>query len=209
MCGAVTRGTVALPGSEATSRMNGSRRNLGDLTPPAVAMAIPGRDRKSRRRSCWGRREESDGCIVPMKPRTKPTTNRRRREWREGGRSKERRAATHAPDSEPGRRVTEAASLRLEVHGLPSSCPRSRLTFDESPLRESCTVGSVGEVPGNWHLYPTNAPMPRRAPTRKHWYRSITLRVRRSFSRPSRTCPNGRRRPGQGISCSVTRSNSR
>ena len=43
----------------------------------------------------------------------------------------------------------------LEVHGLPSSYPRSRLTFDESPLRESCTVGSVGEVPGNWHLYPT------------------------------------------------------
>src|SRR5260221_11041545 len=71
-----------------------------------------GHDRKSRRRSCWGRREESDGCVVPMKPRTKPTTNRRRREWREGGRSKERRAATHAPDSEPGRRVTEAASLR-------------------------------------------------------------------------------------------------
>ncbi len=113
MCGAVMRGTVALPGSEATSRMNGSRRNLGDLTPPAVATAIPGHDRKSRRRSCWGRREESDGCVVPMKPRTKPTTNRQRREWREGGRSKERRAATHAPDSEPGRRVTEAASLRV------------------------------------------------------------------------------------------------
>jgi hypothetical protein len=31
-----------LPGSEATSRMKGSRRNLGDLTPPAVAKAIPG-----------------------------------------------------------------------------------------------------------------------------------------------------------------------
>jgi hypothetical protein len=44
--------------------MKGSRRNLGDLTPPAVAEAIPGRDRKSRRRSCRGRREESDGCIV-------------------------------------------------------------------------------------------------------------------------------------------------
>ena len=163
MCGAVTRGTVALPGSEATSRMNGSRRNLGDLTPPAVATAIPGHDRKSRRRSCWGRREESDGCVVPMKPRTKPTTNRQRREWREGGRSKGRRAATHAPDSEPGRRVTEAASLGLEVHGLPSSYPQSRLTFDESPLRESCTVGSVGEVSGNWHLYPTPTSAPSRA----------------------------------------------
>jgi hypothetical protein len=37
MCGAVMRGTVALPGSEATSRMEGSRRNLGDLVWPAVA----------------------------------------------------------------------------------------------------------------------------------------------------------------------------
>ena len=163
MCGAVMRGTVALPGSEATSRMNGSRRNLGDLTPPAVATAIPGHDRKSRRRSCWGRCEESDGCVVPMKPRTKPTTNRQRREWREGGRSKERRAATHAPDSEPGRRVTEAASLRVEGTWAAKPYPRSRLTFDESPLRESCTVGSVGEVPGNRHLYPTTTLSPSHA----------------------------------------------
>ena len=33
MCGADLRGTVALPGSKATSRTKGSRRNLGDLTP--------------------------------------------------------------------------------------------------------------------------------------------------------------------------------
>ena len=50
-----------------------------------------------------------------------------------------------------------------EVHGLPSSYLRSRLTFDESPLRESCTVGSVGEVSGNWHLYPTPTSPPIRA----------------------------------------------
>ena len=37
MCGAVMRGTVALPGSEATSRTEGSRWNLGDLVWPAVA----------------------------------------------------------------------------------------------------------------------------------------------------------------------------
>jgi hypothetical protein len=138
MCGAVMRGTVALPGSEATSRMNGSRRNLGDLTPPAVATAIPGHDRKSRRRSCWGRREESDGCVVPMKPRTKPTTNRQRREWREGGRSKERRAATHAPDSEPGRRVTEAASLR--VGGTWAAKLLPSIAFD---LRREPTAGKL------------------------------------------------------------------
>jgi len=37
MCGAAMRGTVALPGSEATSRTEGSRWNLGDLVWPAVA----------------------------------------------------------------------------------------------------------------------------------------------------------------------------
>src|SRR4051794_32389606 len=37
MCGAAMRGPVALPGSEATSRKKGTRRNLGDLVWPAVA----------------------------------------------------------------------------------------------------------------------------------------------------------------------------
>ena len=32
MCGADMRGTVALPGSKATSRTKGTRRNLGDPT---------------------------------------------------------------------------------------------------------------------------------------------------------------------------------
>ena len=42
MSGAVMRGTAALPGSETSSRTKGSRRNLGDLLPPAVAVAAPG-----------------------------------------------------------------------------------------------------------------------------------------------------------------------
>jgi hypothetical protein len=33
MCGTDKRGTVALPGSGATSRTKGTRRNLGDLLP--------------------------------------------------------------------------------------------------------------------------------------------------------------------------------
>jgi hypothetical protein len=32
-CGTAMRGAVALPGSEATSRTKGTRRNLGDLLP--------------------------------------------------------------------------------------------------------------------------------------------------------------------------------
>ena len=72
MCGTVMRGTVAPPGSETSSSRQGSCRNLGDLMLPAVATVIPGHDRKSYGRRCRGRYEESDGCIVPMKPRTTP-----------------------------------------------------------------------------------------------------------------------------------------
>ena len=67
MCGAVMQGTAALPGSKATSRMNGLRWNLGDLVLPAAAICDPGRDRKSRRQSCRGRHEESDGSILLLK----------------------------------------------------------------------------------------------------------------------------------------------
>ncbi len=63
-CGADMRGTVALPGYKATSRTNGTRRNLGDLMPPVVTAVIAGHDRKSRRRSCRGGCEELDGCVV-------------------------------------------------------------------------------------------------------------------------------------------------
>jgi hypothetical protein len=49
MSGAVMRGSVALPGSEATSRKKGSRRNLGDLILPMAAQAVRGHGGKSRR----------------------------------------------------------------------------------------------------------------------------------------------------------------
>ena len=70
MCGTVLRGTAAPPESETSSSRQGSCRNLGDLRPPAAALAVPGRFGKARSRSRTGRSEESDGCIVPMKPRT-------------------------------------------------------------------------------------------------------------------------------------------
>src|SRR3954464_11358042 len=49
MSGAAMRGTVALPGSETSSRTKGSRRNLGDLLSPAAAQAAPGRGGKLSR----------------------------------------------------------------------------------------------------------------------------------------------------------------
>ena len=68
----VMRGATALPWSKTPLRPKGTRRNLGDLMPPAAATAIPGRFGKVRSRSRIGRYEESDGRIVPMKPRTTP-----------------------------------------------------------------------------------------------------------------------------------------
>ena len=72
MCGVVMRDAVAPPGSETPSRANRQRRNLGDLAWPTIAEAVLGRDRKSRRRSCRGTGEESDGPIVPVKRSNKP-----------------------------------------------------------------------------------------------------------------------------------------
>ena len=51
MCGAAMRGAVALPGSKATSRTKGSRRNLGDLTPDHRPSAVLVRMRKVKSRS--------------------------------------------------------------------------------------------------------------------------------------------------------------
>ena len=69
------RGAVALPGSETISRQKGTRRNLGDLAWPAVAVAIPGRDGKARSQSRRGTGEGSDGLVVPLKRSNKPVMN--------------------------------------------------------------------------------------------------------------------------------------
>ena len=122
MCGAVMRGTVALPGSEATSRTNGTRRNLGDLMPPVVAAVIAGHDRKSRRRSCRGRCEELDGCVVPGSlEQCRPQVGGGESGGKAGGRrdgEQQRMLRTPSRDQH----VTEAVSLR--VQGIGASRPR-------------------------------------------------------------------------------------
>ena len=52
-CGAVKRGDVVLSGSWATSRMKGTRWNLGDLMSGRMASAMPVRIGKARSRSRW------------------------------------------------------------------------------------------------------------------------------------------------------------
>ena len=49
MCGADMRGTVALPGSKATSRTNGTRRNLGDLASDRAALGLSGPRREGEK----------------------------------------------------------------------------------------------------------------------------------------------------------------
>ena len=97
----VMQGATALPRSETPLRMKGKRRNLGDLASPKPLRRGRATTGSRGGEAVAGRGEESDGRIVPGKPRTKPTTNRWRRWWREGGRPEGRRAATHAPGSVP------------------------------------------------------------------------------------------------------------
>ena len=51
MCGTAMRGADALPGSQATSRTKGSRRNLGDPAFDRDGVAAPARIGKARSRS--------------------------------------------------------------------------------------------------------------------------------------------------------------
>jgi hypothetical protein len=46
MCGADMQGAAALPGSKATSRTNGTRRNLGDLLSDRTALGLSGPRRR-------------------------------------------------------------------------------------------------------------------------------------------------------------------
>src|SRR4051812_42167496 len=112
MCGAAMRGPVALPGSEATSRKKGTRRNLGDLVWPAVAGAIPGRDRKSRRRSCRGTGEESNGSIVLEKPSNKAVRSGGGEGGGKGPSRRKRSMLKHAPGHTAGLAPPQEAPRR-------------------------------------------------------------------------------------------------
>src|SRR3954467_14111787 len=85
--------------------------------PPAVATAIPGRFGKVRSRSRIGRYEESDGCRVPMKPRTTPAD----------------------------RLVAETVEGRVEGRARANACPGHRAGIGMSPT--ACVHGSELDGP--------------------------------------------------------------
>ena len=73
MCGTATRGADALPGSKATSRAKGSRRNLGGLASGRQMLRErdgPHREGEEPKPMMHGH-EKSDLVIVAMKPANK------------------------------------------------------------------------------------------------------------------------------------------
>ncbi len=152
MCGAVMRGAVALPGSEATSRTKGSRWNLGDLVWPAVAAAIPGRGRKARSRSCRGTGEELDEPRSTGEAPEQGRDERRRRAWREGGsvggmaddwRCSGHRTGSGAPCPSPagGSALSRKPNPRSSGHARPPA----RARCGKAARRDLC--GGQGEIP--------------------------------------------------------------
>src|SRR5215212_8445650 len=110
----------------------------------------------SRRRSCRGTGEESDGSIVLEKPSNKAVRSGGGEGGRKGPSRRKRSMLKHAPDTAPASACHKRrrSADRTET-GRPSPERRSRSTSDKSPVRASRTPGSEGEVPGNRHLYPT------------------------------------------------------
>src|SRR5271169_2600388 len=115
---------------------------------PAATQAAAGRDGKSRRRSRRGRGEESDGCIVPAKPRTKlveasggdgggKAADRRKGERRRMPRAQYR-----------NRHVTEAASLRIGgVHTRDRVRPSIGARCGKAARRDLCGGTGVTRFP--------------------------------------------------------------
>jgi hypothetical protein len=114
----------------------------------------PGREAQQSEATSEGRRGRTAAYYRGSPEQGRP--RRRRRVWREGGRSWGRQAATHVPDSAPDKACHRSGEpAGRECKGRSGLESRSRLTCDRSPVRESRTPGSVGEVPGDRHPYPT------------------------------------------------------
>jgi hypothetical protein len=121
MCGTAMRGVVALPGSKATSRANGSRRNLGGLVSGRQKLRErdgPHREGEEPKPMMHGY-EKSDSAIVAVKPANKAKEahcgsvcggGRSGVGGAKGGGQGEYASAKHVLDSEPGSRGTNVGA---------------------------------------------------------------------------------------------------
>jgi len=160
MCGARMRGTDALPWSETSSRPKGTRRNLGGLIwPVSLWRRRASTGTLGARR--WGTGEESDALHSTDEALEQSRDGPGMQGVGGGGgrggkgaRSKGRQAAMHAPDTAPGsacyRRGEPTDRGETDHHCL---APRSRPTFDRSPVRASRTPGSVRGAVSNHRPY--------------------------------------------------------
>src|SRR5438552_639644 len=124
MCGTVMRGADALPGSKATSRAKGSYRKLGDLGSDRNGGAVAGQrgavadDERAREVGPRHSSDEADeqsgtascGAICGGAERSGAGGAK-------GGDQGECGPAKHAPDAEPGKRVTGAGTHTQSGNG--------------------------------------------------------------------------------------------
>jgi hypothetical protein len=116
---------------------------------PAVALAIPGHGRESRRRSYRGRREESDGCICTCETSNKTDDNKSVAESVEGRRPVEGKASS---DACSGLSARFSMSLKRRAYGSVASKPT--VAFD---LRQEPTAGkSHGGICGGCRVTGTS-----------------------------------------------------
>src|SRR3954452_2449345 len=143
MCGTVMRGAVAPPGSKATSRQKGMRRNLRDLT---LDHRLQSRWPASGRRGA----EADDARAGEVRPRhsSDEVAEQNRGtgsggDGAKGGGRGGRDPAPHAPDTEPGKRVRG----RWSAYGRPQGF--AVIIRGGRRMRESRTSGSVRADRGN------------------------------------------------------------
>jgi hypothetical protein len=120
-------------------------KNLGGLMLPAGAMALRACRGSSTERSPPGRHEESDGCIVPMKPRTKPSNIGG---GDGGGKAADRRKGEQRRMSRTQRRiwhVTEAASPRIGAVWVPNTPKADRV---RPSIRARCVSSARRDLCG-------------------------------------------------------------
>jgi len=151
MSDADTRGIVALPGSKATSRTEGSCRNLGG---PATGRQLidaggPHREGEEPKPMMHGR-GKSDSAIVAVKPANKAEQSAaepvepRAETKRNAGQHNTHRTPSRASVTQGLERIRQTAK---ETSGSPSG------TQGRSRMRESRTYGSVRGALGNERPY--------------------------------------------------------
>ena len=111
MCGIAMRDAVAPPGSKATSRPKGTRRNLRDLMSGhrLQSRLVPHREGEEPKPMMHGH-EKSDSAIVATKPPNKGLVTGRGGGGAKGGGQGEHDPLPHVPDTGPGKRVTGAGA---------------------------------------------------------------------------------------------------